>query len=101
MLALSQVRICRPPTLRSSHIYMKDAHSAESYEKSHFRFSFFELWLILLTIYGYSPSEPPTKKKLFKSGQIYRKDVQIYRKFSEQCASFLKIWPLMNKNKFS
>ena len=34
-LALSQVRICRPPPpLRNGHIYMKDAHCAETNEKS-------------------------------------------------------------------
>ena len=31
-------------------IFMKDAHSAESNEKSIFRFLFFELWLILFTV---------------------------------------------------
>ena len=47
-----EVRIGRPspPFLRSGPIYMKDAHSAELNEKSHFRF--FELWLIAFTIYG-------------------------------------------------
>ena len=52
--ALSQVR--------SGHIYMKDVHSAESNEKSYFRFLFFELWLIVFTIYG-DTSAPPTKKQ--------------------------------------
>ena len=41
--------------LRSGHIYMKDAHSAESNEKSIFRFLFFELWLIVFTIHGDTP----------------------------------------------
>ena len=39
--------------LRSGHIYMKDAHSAESNEKSSIiflRFLVFELWLIAFTI---------------------------------------------------
>ena len=48
---------------------MKDARSAESNEKSYFRFFrflFFELWLIVFTIYGDTQSVPPTKKKLFK-----------------------------------
>ena len=48
---------------------MKDAHSAESHEKSILRFLFFELWLIVYTIvytiYGDHPSGgvgamPPT-----------------------------------------
>ena len=51
----SQLKICRSLSLRSGHIYMKyDAHSAESYEKSIFRFFlflFFKLWLIVFTIY--------------------------------------------------
>ena len=45
-------------TLRSGHIYMKDAYSSESNEKSIFRFFlflFFELWLIVSTIYGDTP----------------------------------------------
>ena len=78
---LSQVRICRthpPSSLRSGHIYMKDAHSVESIEKLYirfFRFSFFKLWLIAFTIYDDTPGVPPTKiKMLFKSGQIYRED---------------------------
>ena len=33
--------------LRSGHIYIKDAHSAESSETSYFRFLFPELWWIL------------------------------------------------------
>ena len=52
---------------------MKDAHSAESNEKSDFRifrFLFFELWLISSTIYGDTPGVPPLKKKLFISGQL-------------------------------
>ena len=56
---LSQVRIWRPfhpPSLRSDHIYMTDAHSAESNENSYFRFLFFELQLIVLTIYQYDTS---------------------------------------------
>ena len=43
---------------------MKDAHSAESNEKSCFRFLVFELWLIVLTICGDTPGVPPTKKKV-------------------------------------
>ena len=51
--ALYQVRICRhSPPLRSGHIYMKDAHSAESIEKSYFQFLVFELWWIAFTIDG-------------------------------------------------
>ena len=73
--ALSQVRIC-PSPLRSGHIYMKDSHSAESNEKSYFRlfrFLVFELCMIVFTIYGDPPGMPSTKKKFFKSGQIYKK----------------------------
>ena len=66
-----------PPPLRSGHIYMKDAHSAESNEKSYIRFFWFlvfELWLIEFTIYDDTLGVPPTKtKKLSKSGQICRK----------------------------
>ena len=51
-----------PPPLRSGHIHMKDAHSAESNEKSYFRFLFFQLWLIVFTINGDTPGVPPTKK---------------------------------------
>ena len=45
---------------------MKDAHSAELNEKSIFRFLFFELWLIVFTIYGDTPgfsSVSPTEQK--------------------------------------
>ena len=48
---------------------MKDAQCAETNEKSIFRFLFFELWLIVLTILD----DP---KKSFKSGQIYKKNAQ-------------------------
>ena len=53
-----------PTAFRSGHIYMKDAHNSESIEKPHFRFFrylFFELWLIVFTIYGNTSSLPPTK----------------------------------------
>ena len=65
-LGLSQVRICRPPPLSFAPIFMKDVHSAESNEKYIFRYLFFELWLIVFTIYG-SPrfsSVSPTEKKI-------------------------------------
>ena len=45
----SQLRIYRPPPFRSGHIYMKDAHSAESNKKSIFRFFLF-LFVYLRTI---------------------------------------------------
>ena len=35
---------------RPFQIYMKDAHCAETNEKSNFQFSFFELWLINLQV---------------------------------------------------
>ena len=38
-------------SLSFAPIYMKDAPSAESIEKSISRFLFFELWLIVFTIY--------------------------------------------------
>ena len=41
---------------------MKDAHSAESNEKSYFRFVFPVLWLIAFTIYGDTPCVPPTNE---------------------------------------
>ena len=79
--ALFQVRMFSPnphppPTLslRSGHIYMKNAHNTKSNEKSYVRFLFCELYLILFTIYGDRPGVPPTKKKLFKSGHILSKD---------------------------
>ena len=68
-----------PAPLRSGHIYMKDAHCAAPNEKSIFRFLFFELWPIVFTFYGDTPeisSVSPTKKKLFKSGQNFRKYAQ-------------------------
>ena len=40
-----------PPPLSFDPIFMKDAECAESNEKSIFRFLFFELWLIVFTIY--------------------------------------------------
>ena len=45
---------------------MKRAGSNEKSCFRFFRFLSFDLWLILLTIYG--------KKKVVQSGQIYRKD---------------------------
>ena len=61
--AMSQVRICRPIIpLSFAPIFMKEAHSAESNEKSIFRFLqflFFQLWLIVFTF--------KKKKKLCKS----------------------------------
>ena len=67
------------PILRISHINMKDAHSAEANEKSYFSFVlflFFELWLIVFTIYGDTPSVPPTKKIV----------VQKWPNLQERCA---------------
>ena len=49
-----------PLSLRIGANFMKDAHSAESNEKSFFRFLIFELWLIVFTIYS---DVPPTKNK--------------------------------------
>ena len=44
-----------PLRLRIDFIYMKDAHSAGPNEKLIFQFLFFELWLIVFTIYGDTP----------------------------------------------
>ena len=54
-----------PPPLSKSHIYMKYAYSAEMNEKLCIRFLVFELWLIAFTIYGETPSVPPTKNKSY------------------------------------
>ena len=70
-LGLSQVRICRPPPLSFAPIFMKDVHSAESNEKYIFRYLFFELWLIVFTIYQKITDH---KKKLFRNVQICRKN---------------------------
>ena len=56
---------------KSVQIFMKDLECAETNEKSIFQFLFFELWLIVFTIYGDIMgflSMSPTKKKSFKSG---------------------------------
>ena len=70
-----------PPPLKSGHIYMKDGLSAESNEKSYFIFLFFELWVIVFTIYGNTPGVPPTKKKV----------VQKWENLQERCA-FICLW---------
>ena len=62
-----------PSPLRNDNICMKDAHSAESDEKSYFRFLFFELWLILITIYGDTLCVQLTKKKSSKVAKIIEK----------------------------
>ena len=46
--------IMSPPGLSFAPMYMKDTHSIESNEKSIFQFLqflFFELWLLIFTIY--------------------------------------------------
>ena len=40
-----------PPHTSFAPIFMKDTQSTESNDKSNFRFLFFELWLIVSTIY--------------------------------------------------
>ena len=79
------------PPLSFALIFMKDA-SAESNEKAIFQFLrvlFFELWLIVLEIYQIFTDQ---KKKLFKSVQIYRKDMECsenhYFCFEFFCATF-------------
>ena len=76
--------------LRSSHIYIEDAHSAESNEKSYirfFRFLFFELWLIIFKIYGDTLSVPPTTcstcSKLFKSDHWSNNNLSVHEFFWE------------------
>ena len=65
---VSQLNICRPPPLRSHHLYMNDAECAETIGKSYIRFFRFLVFKLLnakqVTKYA--------QKKLFKSGQIYR-----------------------------
>ena len=70
-----RVRECKSLPLRSGHIYLEDAPSAESNEKSYFFILFLQFWLILFKIYGDTPGVPLTKKKLLKSGKIFMKDV--------------------------
>ena len=85
----SQLRICILRNghilllLRNGHIYMKDANTAESNEKSFFRFFrflFLELWLILFRIYGDTQGVPSPKKnscskeaKLFKNSKLFKR----------------------------
>ena len=45
-LALSQVRICRPPPLSFAPIFMKDAHSAESNDSDFYRVDSIYFFLI-------------------------------------------------------
>ena len=81
---LFQLRICQPPPsappFRISPIFMIDAHSAESNEKSIFRFLFLSYgWLYLQfagNTPGFSIASPIKDKNSFKTGQIYRNDVQ-------------------------
>ena len=67
-----------PPHIRSDPIFIKDAHSAESHEKSIFRLLFFELWLIVLqfTVHTWIFKCVTDRIFFFKSGQIYRKDAE-------------------------
>ena len=45
-----------PSPFRIGPILMIDAHNAESNEKINVRFSSFDLWLIIYTIYDNTPS---------------------------------------------
>ena len=66
------MQIDQHPFLSFAPLFMIDAHSAESNGKSIFLFLFFELWLIVYTIYGDTPSLAPTKKKVVKfTGKIH------------------------------
>ena len=49
-MSYSQLRLCPPPFLRRGHIYMKDAHCAETNEKSIFRFFF---WVMVNCVYNF------------------------------------------------
>ena len=51
------------PPLKSDENFMKDAESDEKSYFKFFRFIAFELWLIVFTIYGDTPSVRRTKKK--------------------------------------
>ena len=78
---MSQVRICRlPPPLFPLQKWQQWP-TVLNRLKNHFfhifTILFSELWLIVLTIYGDTPSVPLTRKKIFKSGQIYRKDANL------------------------
>ena len=64
---------------RNGPILKEDARSDESNEKSIFLFLFFELLLIVFTIYGWHTGifkyVTNQKKKSFRSGHIYWKNV--------------------------
>ena len=59
-----------PPPLSFAPIFMKDSHGAEANEKSILRFLFFDLWLIVFTVYQKFTDQ---KEKLIRSDQLYRK----------------------------
>ena len=98
-----------PPPQIWHEIYMKDAHSAESNEKSYFGFfpvSIFSVyygWFYLQFTVTHRMYHRP-KKKLFKSGQIHREDahwsdndlfsswVSFVRIF------FFQIWSILYRN---
>ena len=63
-MTLSQVKICRPPPLKSDQIFMKDAECAETNEKSIFPFLFSE--------YGENSSkiDPILNKKMTATRKI-------------------------------
>ena len=63
------------PTHSEVAIYSGNMPTMLNRMKNHIlRILFFELRVITFRIYGDTPGVPSTKKKLFKSGQIYRKD---------------------------
>ena len=81
-----------PPLLRSGHIYMEDVHSAESIEKSYWRFSqflFFELWLIWFTIYGDILSVTQQKKAVRKWPNFQERSAIIWQWFFNPWVFFL------------
>ena len=72
----SQLRICRPPTPQKWPYLHERCHCAETNEKLFFRLLFFELWLIVFTIYRWHTIITDHKRNSLKSGQIYMQDAK-------------------------
>ena len=86
-----------PFPLRSGHIHVKDAHCAETNKKSIFRFLFFNLRLIVYTIYRWHTQISMciiNQKKSFESGQDYMEDAQFVETNEKPIFHFLvfEIW---------
>ena len=70
-----------PAPIRSGHIYMKDAHSAEPNENTIFQFFIFGVMadsVYNLLVYHLNVQLCHRPKKSFKSDKIYRKDAQCF-----------------------